>query len=267
MKKRAILRNVVLILVVLIILTLTAGCKRPMTTSAREKRLKNLLKDKYGEEFEIRELYDNGAVKAWCYPQKDSLLLFKAGTTLKMEEISKDDYLQTIACKKIDEELQQPAEKAFCNSFIYSHIDIDNTTGYITNSADDITIKMLTEFYKNRGLSPKITIEMFAVPKAYEEEYLFLNNYILKKIVKEDYPQTHINIYFCDEKTIDSAKLALEEWTWYSSDSTEDIFDIKEGLKKLELYFDENGNGYIYSSSKEEFSIDNYKTAREEILK
>ena len=72
------------------------GCNT-MSTEQRKERLKELLRNKYGEEFEIRELYDSGAVKAWCYPQKDSLLLFKAGAMLKMEEISNDDYLQTIA--------------------------------------------------------------------------------------------------------------------------------------------------------------------------
>ena len=54
-----------------------------MSKVKREKRIKELLRDKFGEEFEVRELYDTGAIEAWCYPQNDPTMIFKVETMLR----------------------------------------------------------------------------------------------------------------------------------------------------------------------------------------
>ena len=69
MRNKFLLKLFILILVA-IIPFIFWGCGT-MSNGQREKRLKELLRNKYGEDFEIRELYVTGKVDAWCYPVND----------------------------------------------------------------------------------------------------------------------------------------------------------------------------------------------------
>ncbi len=236
MKKRAILRNVVLILVVLIILTLTAGCKRPMTTSAREKRLKDLLRDKYGEEFDVRELYVTGAVDAWCYPVNDPTMIFEVGTMLNMEEIAEDDYLQNIVGEQINEKFQKDAEEAFGNCIFYTHIPLGGTNGINSPRSDTVTLENLLEYEKEKGFSSSILIDIYVEnnPVSGNEvlkEYKFLERvgeYLNMYEVEET-----ITLYFGDHQFVEDVRNALEKWRWatsYGDDNIHNALKYKEPL-------------------------------------
>jgi len=48
-----------------------------MSNGQREKRLKELLRNKYGEEFEVGELYATGRIDAGCYLVNDPTMIIK----------------------------------------------------------------------------------------------------------------------------------------------------------------------------------------------
>ena len=272
MKKRAILRNVVLILVVLIILTLTAGCKRPMTTSAREKRLKELLKDKYGEDFEIRELYVTGKVDAWCYPVNDPTMIIKVDTTLNMDEIGMDNYIQSIICRQIDNELTPGFQQVFKGCYLSSNNDYGNTNDYY-DYYNSINMKSFAQYVQKKGSKDYYTIAVFIDIDSISSnnvlfEYEEINKIIGELQKKGDNTSVFVNLYFCDNKRIIEAQNAISNYSWKDSENSEtDIYDVIKKIPKIEIYFGRDADSYLMvNGEKIELSYQVYKKEREAVI-
>ena len=254
-----------------IIVVICFGCNKPMTTESRKERMKELLKDKYGEEFEVRELYDTGTIESWCYPVNNPSIIFKADTDSDMKEIKSDFYLQNIVCRQVEDQLQMVFENVFGKSFVSAHISTSNTNNYINPRYSDITLKLLEDYYEKEGIGGRIAISVFVDKEELlinneNNEYDLIKENIWERVKDGEYPNTHFSIFVGDDKNLLNAKKILEEQNWDSRGNTEDIFDVLNNFTEIDFYFDNQGNGYIYTPEKNIMSPENYRKVREEFL-
>ena len=208
-----------------------------MDDQQREDRLKELLRDKYGEEFEVREMYITGGIEAWCYPVDNPDVIFKIETTLDMDNISADDYLQTIVEKQISEELQNLADEYLGESFVFADLPLGDTTNFTNPNASEIDYDSLRHYISSQNIEEKFFVNVFLTDKddSSEKEYNFIQE-IGKKINSDEYSEIILRMYYGDEMFIQDAKMVLDEFGWNSAESTKkkDIIDVIEGRKKIE---------------------------------
>ena len=263
----------IVLLMCLLTTSLLVGCK-VMDDQQREDRLKELLRDKYGEEFEVREMYVTEKVEAWCYPVDNPNLLFTISTQLDMEKIGSDEYLQVVVEKQINDELQPLVEKSFGeNSFIYSDIPLGSTDGLMNYDASTINLILLRDYIKKEELSDKIYIRIIANEQNnnINMEYDFIKK--MGDMYKTDeLPEIILSLYYGDSVFISESQKALGEYGWHST-GTDDYVDIMSVVKekeKIVIYYHENGDPYISENSFEtqtELDLDGYKIIRMEAIK
>ena len=232
--------RIVSLIMAVIVLVLSIGCQRPMTTKEREERLKELLKDKYGEEFEVRDLYVTGAVDAWCYPVNDPTMIFEVGTMSSMEEIAEDDYLQNIVGRQIDEKFQTDAEEAFGNCIFYTHIPLGSTNGLASPRSDTVTLETLLEYEKEKGFSNSILIDIYVEYDPVNENNVLKEYRLLKRV--GEYMDLYgvdgtVTLFFGDYQFVEDIKTALGKWRRASKYGNDNIHNVLKNKVPLYLGF------------------------------
>lgn len=271
------MRNKFLIRIFIVILitsipVLSMGCGN-MSKGQREKRLKELLREKYGEEFEIRELYDTGAIHAWCYPIKNQNMIFMADTKEEMDRLISDYYLQKIVCNQIDTELTEEFQQVYKTFFISSYFSSRRTDNYFTYyKKSEISIQTLVHYFRIEKLDDSITINIFIDREAVDNslmtfEYEKIVDIIRKEQGIGDNPTVFVYLYFCDDVEMQSAKEAIGKYDWRDSENSEtDIYDVRKNIPRIELLFDENGGQYMFiDDEKVELNVSNYIKQREDL--
>lgn len=223
-------RNIYLGLILFSILFFV-GCSITSTEQRRE-RLKELLKEKYGEEFEIREIYENGAIKAWCYPIKNNSLIFSVTTTLDMDRIEMDEYIQKIVASQIDLELQPIAENSLGRCFVSTNIPLGATTGFPSPDINTISLESLLDYEKNNNISNSIFINVFIERELNndsndEQEFQFINE-MGHFFDSNGLRESALVLYFGDALYIKEAWDTIEEYGWDAVESNDknDIYDV-----------------------------------------
>jgi len=150
MRKRFIKKNIIVFLMTSMIPVLV-GCNY-LSKGQKENRLKELLREKYGEEFVVRELYENGAIQAWCYPIQDNSLVFSVTTSSKMEKIEMDEYIQRIVGRQIDSEIQPLANNCLGNCYVSTNIPLGATTGFPSHDKSTFTFDSLLDYEKDNNI-------------------------------------------------------------------------------------------------------------------
>lgn len=275
-KKRIKQCKILSLIMAVIVMAMSFGCQRPMTTKEREERLKELLKDKYGEEFEVRELYVTGAVEAWCYPVNDFSRIFKIETMLDMENITEDDYLQSIVAAQINEELQPLADNSFGDCYVYSNILLASTSGFLDPKASAITLQKLYEYMESNNYGDSIHINVFVNSSNsnsdYSKEFVFIEN--IGNMIKEKKlsSSTKVVIYYGDKNFTSSAQKAIAEFGWntISNNSRIDIMDVINNRDGIRVYFNSNGEPMNHKNNADESSlmdVEEYRKKRMEVIK
>lgn len=248
------------------------GCG--MSTAQRENKLKKLLRDKYGEEFEVRELHITSGVHAWCYPVTDSSLIFEISTSARMDSITADDYLQCIVERQLDEEFQPLAEEYFGNDCIVSiDIPLGATSSFDNPNSQDIDLDSLLEYIHENGFSDRFFLYIFC---GNDDEYNATKEYEFISTIGQKYqngemPYMILSIYSGDELFLDSVKSALKEYGWtiaIGSDSRWDIDDVIREKKGILIHYHEDGSPYTHNKELdliEDLTIEKYKELRKEI--
>lgn len=259
-------RRILLLLLFTCILTITGvACQKPMTTEDRKERMKELLKDKYGEEFEVRELYNTGKIEAWCYPVSDPTMVFKANSNTEMSKLGNDDYLQMIVGKQIDEEFQPIAENAFGNCIVSTNLALGGTEKMVSPRADTINLDTLLQYEKDNGYGNTIFINVFieysgnGVFDSYKEyEFIneigeFMDDYTLEDSV--------LILYFGNSTFINDVRIVLEEFGWSSigSDNRKTMHDVTKDKKRMIIGFKKGIPRHRIMDSEEYEEIDIYK--------
>ena len=236
-----------LLLLVGAMLIALVGCK-VMDDQQREDRIKELLRDKYGEEFEIREMQVTEAVHAWCYPLDDTALLFEIDTSLEMNQIAMDDYLQCLVERQLNNELQPLSESAFGKSLLSTDIPLASTENYVDPNSETVTMESLLEYIKSEELSDRFFIYVFSTNEKgdVQKEYDFICD-IGKKYNEDDALEAILVLYYGDEQFLTDAEKALNMYGWSiatGSSSREDIMNVIKGQKSIVVHFDD-GQPYI----------------------
>jgi len=245
---------VCLFVVVFIMTVMNAGCRKAMTTANKKERIKELLKEKYGEEFEVRNLYYSGAVHAWCYPINDSSMIFMADTSEKMEEIQDDQYIQKIVCTQLDNSLNPEFDSIFSDCFVSTNIFSGGTDKFLSiYDKKEICFKTLMQFFRSQGISDDIVVNVFI-----NKDLSTTNNTLVEynsiveiagRIQEEgEYPYVSIHLYFCDLSQIINVRKAIENYNWEDSESSDqDIYDVIKDIPKIKMLFDKKGDSFIIS--------------------
>ena len=270
MRNKFLLKLFILILVA-IIPFIFWGCGT-MSNGQREKRLKELLRNKYGEDFEIRELYVTGKVDAWCYPVNDPTMIIKVDTTLNMDEIGMDNYIQSIICRQIDNELTPSFQQVFKGCYLSSHNFYGNTNDYY-DYYNSINMKSFAQYVQKKGSKDCYTISVFIDIDSISSnnvlfEYEEINKIIGELQKKGDNTSVFVDLYFCDNKRIIEAQNAISNYSWKDSENSEtDIYDVIQKIPEIEIYFGRDADSYLWvNGEKIELSYQVYKKEREAVI-
>ena len=267
------IKATLLILLMGVILIALVGCGVP-SEAKRERKLKKLLSDKYGEEFEVRELNANSGVHAWCYPVNDPSLIFEMSTPTKMDSITGDDYLQCIVERQLNEFFQPLAEEAFGDDCIVStNIPLGATSSINNPNPQEIDLDSLLEYIHTNGFSDRFFLIIFCNN---DGEYNDVNEYEFISRVGQMYidgemPYMILRIYAGDETFLDSVKVALNEYGWtiaLGSDSRWDVNDIIKEKREILIHYYEDGSPYTHIREldlKEDLTLEKYSELRKEI--
>ncbi len=266
MKKRT-LKRAIIACTLILTLCLTGCGLFPTNTS----KLKQLLEDKYGEEFGVESHYFAGDMWAMCYPESDPTLLFEVRTNAEVTKISHDYYLQTVVQRQVDEEYAPLVEQIFPGSYLSS--DISNTLAGVPDTfpkADAVTLDDITEYCEANGFSSDIVLNIFIDTSQMSEEnieaeYAFLKDEIGSRVANGELPDTIIELYFGDSTFVYECEAVLLETTWHSQG---DIYDVIENCPHIRIYCYEDG--ILLDGPKdydgEEYLITDYAEEKKEVL-
>ena len=277
--KKKFRRQGIVVLMCLLTTSLLVGCK-VMDDQQREDRLKELLRDKYGEEFEVREMFVTARVEAWCYPVDNPEIIFKIITASEMEVISMDYYIQRSVSAQIEKEIQPKLEEVFPGSYVFVEIPTATTSKDFVDQNEEINAKLLLDYYRSQSLSDSLYISVFFNKEniSYEEEsYEWTKlNAILGDVMSETgNSNIHFTLYPCEPEDIEEAKKVINEYGWDDIGSTKvtDIYDIVKEKKCMYIFCTYNSNEdkyeyYIFDDeNKRELSNEIYVEEREELIK
>lgn len=251
-------KNKILIVCTLLLALCLTGCGLFRSDT---DQLKDLLEDKYGEEFEVKSYYYSGDMWAMCYPVSDPTLIFQVRTDDKVSYIAHDYYLQTVVARQVEEEYEPLAQQAFPGCYL--SVDISNTLSSAPENfpkADTVTLDDITRYCESMGQSSRIVLNIFIDTSQMSEEnmeaeYVFLAEEIGGRVVNSELPDTIVKLYFGNTLFVQACENAIEEETWMNSD----IYEVTEDCPKIWIGYDDN-NEIVYT-------LDEYIEKRMEALK
>lgn len=260
--KKIIKRLIVINLFISLVTTLLIGCG--MSDRQRENRLKELLKDKYGEDFVVREMYVTGGVEAYCYPVNNPDIIFKIETSLEMDVIEMDYYLQRLVCIQLEEELQPKIEEIYPGCYVSVHMDVGSTTNYDNYIENGVSPKLLIDYMRDDNLLDSITVTIFADKESLTnklecDDWQKLKKDIIAIAEEANNPNIILDIYGFDSTKIIKAREIIKEINWDSSGILEkdDIYDIKRDSNKIRIIIDNNEKIYILNDFGEKVEFEN----------
>ncbi|MBE5885798.1 MAG: hypothetical protein E7284_05265 [Lachnospiraceae bacterium] len=240
MKKRT-LKRAIIACTLILTLCLTGCGLFPTNTS----KLKQLLEDKYGEEFGVESHYFAGDMWATCYPESDPTLLFEVRTNAEVTKISHDYYLQTVVARQIEEEYAPLVEQVFPGSYLSAEVW---AVDYEGQTADKVTLESMLE-YKNSSSDDDevgwthIILNIFVDTSQMSEEnieaeYAFLKDEIGGRVANGEFPDTIIKLYFGDGIFVQECENIIKEMSWRGNS---DIYDKTDDCPEIWIGYYDNG--------------------------
>lgn len=186
--------------------------------------IKNKLKEKYQQEFEIKTLgrrfgtAENNSVTAYCYPKENEELLFTIIMDMK-GKIRQDTYNIRKVCyfleKQIENLFKEKNIDSYCSSHIYGIIQ------EIEGKTEEILQKEEITFFTNIIIKENIQdediievynkiLEKYSNIKLYSNIYIIQNDEIYSKCKEQMYSVPYVLKYMFDKYQIDR-KIKIEE--------------------------------------------------------
>ena len=259
MKQRKTKRKLLIAFVLLLSTCFVTGCG---LLRSDEDKLKDLLEDKYGEEFGVESYYYAGDMWAMCYPVSDPSLLFQVRTDGEVTKISHDYYLQNVVARQVEEEYGPLAQQVFPGCYLSADVW---AVDYEGQTADRVTLASMLQ-YKNSSnddedttwthLIISIFVDTSQISKEnVEVEYEFLAKEIGRKVVNGELPDTVVDLYFGDAMFVQECKNAIAEETWRGNS---EIYNKIEDCPKSWMGYGDNGEAC--------FTLEEYIEMRTEAL-
>ena len=255
-----------MIIVCTLLLTLClSGCG---TLRSDTQQLKDLLADKYGEEFEIKSYYYDGDMWAMCYPVSDPTLVFQVRTDEHVERIKHDYYLQTVVERQVNEKYGPLVQQVFPGSFLSSDISASDYEG---QTADKVTLTSMLEYNNSHHDDSDetwtyIVLNIFVdtarmTEENTEKEYEFLSDEIGSRVLNGELPDTIIKLYFGDSEFVKECESVLAETTWAQNE----IYEKIDNCPYFKIFYYEEGKPEL-SGGQGELTIEKYIIKKVEVL-
>ncbi len=255
-----------LIIVCTLLLTLCmAGCG---VLRSDTQQLKDLLADKYGEEFEIKSYYYDGDMWAMCYPVSDPTLLFQVRTDGQVTHIVHDYYLQNVVARQIEEEYGPLVQEVFPESYLSVTLSASDYEG---QTADKVTLASMLKYNNSHHDDSDetwtyIVLNIFVdkslmAEENIEKEYEFLSDEIGSRVINDELPDTIVKLYFGNSEFVKECENVLLETTWAQSDIYENI----NNCSYFKIFYYEEGIPEL-SGGQGELTIEKYVLKRTEAL-
>ena len=253
-------RNLLIVFILLLALCFVTGCG---LLRSDEDKLKDLLEDKYGEEFGVKEHHYEGDMWAMCYPINDPTLIFQVRTDGEVTHIVHDYYLQNVVARQVEEEYGPLVEQVFPGSYL--SVDISHTLASIPDTfprADTITVDNIISYYKENDISSNVVLNIFVDTSqisedSIEEEYAFIRDIIGSEIANDELPDTIVKLYWGNANFVKECEDIILMNTWMESD----IYEKIEEYPIVWIGYDEDGTPYNGSDLTLEKYIENRKEA------
>ena len=266
MKQEKIKRNLLIVFILLLALCFVTGCG---LLRSDEDKLKDLLEDKYGEEFGVESYYYAGDMWAMCYPVSDPTLLFEVRTDGEVTKISHDYYLQNVVARQVEEEYGPLVEQIFPGSYLSVTLSASDYEG---QTADKVSLESMLQYNNSHHDDSDeswtyIVLNIFVdtsqmTEENIEAEYFFLSKEIGSRVVNNELPDTIVELYFGNQNfVIDCETIILKE-TW-SGDS--DIYSKIKECPQLWIWYYESGIPEL-SKQQGEMTFEKYVEKRTEVL-
>ena len=252
------------ILVCILVLSLClAGCGLLQSDTTQ---LKDLLEDKYGEEFGVESYYYAGDMWAMCYPESDPTLLFQVRTDGNVTKISHDYYLQAVVEQQVNVEYKSIIQQIFPESYLSSNISAVDFDG---QTANQVTLDSMIQYSSLQSGWTYIVLNIFIDSSQMEDEnikkeYAFFQDEIGKRVAHGELPDTIVKLYFGDASFVQECEDILTKTTWMDNE----IYDKIENYPKIRIYFYEDGkplNG-ARDYGGVDYEFEDYKEQRTEAL-
>lgn len=183
---------------------LIGGCGK-----SREEITKELLSQKYGEEFEVHSIRSEGSVYyATCSPIYDSSLFFETRICSNKDkyEIDKDDYVERYIAKSINSILEKDLESFFPGAYIHTRIKVWPIKG--VTDVKNMSLEELIRSINSSGHVHLAYIDIFVdkeigTNKMYHEEYLYFEDIISNKVPNKQMLPFNVTIYMVNSETIE----------------------------------------------------------------
>ncbi|MDE7251324.1 MAG: hypothetical protein K2O32_00055 [Acetatifactor sp.] len=219
---------------------------------------KRVLREKYGEEFIVHDVYSKASHEyfADCSPVSNKEVAFRAAVWKDGSGVVYDEYLESIVARELKNEIEEELQKYFDSVFVkvYLSYRVGSDTFYEeVNSMQDVTMEAYVRIVNPSWCRIDIGIDAEEGNEHLEEEYAFYES-MQKKISDKKIPPMDVYYYDMDAE--------LQEW--------------------CSSYFTQNGQAYgtydskchecnemTYRCTAEGVSItyDEFKTMREELSK
>ena len=229
------------ILVVLLITGISlfmSGCGK-----SREDITKELLSQKYGEEFNVYSIRSEGSVYyATCSPIDNSEIVFEARMVDGLEQVDEDDYFERLYAHNINDILEEDLKLFFPKAFIHTTVscwpknDITNLKGL-----DIVDLNRNIEkdsFYIQAAYVDIYYDGDIGTNKLYKEEYDYFTNKVEEYIKEEKMLPITISIIKVDDETIERLRSYYEKNVGkgesYFNTHVLEVDDFKLGIVSIE---------------------------------
>ena len=195
------LKETLLIIMIGVAIVFMSACGK-----SREDVTKELLSQKYGEEFIVHSIRSEGSIYyATCSPISDSNLFFETSVISDKNLIDEDNYVENCIAKRINVLLEEDLEQFFPGAYIHTKIKVWPIKG-----VTDVKNASLEELIGSINSSGHIHLayvdiyvdEKIGTNKMYHEEYLYFEDIIRNKVPQDQMLPLAVSIFKVDSETI-----------------------------------------------------------------
>ena len=184
------------------------GPGRRLFPEGKISMTKRVLREKYGEEFIVHDVYSKASHEyfADCSPVSNEEVAFRAAVWKDGSGVVYDEYLESIVARELKNEIEEELQKYFDSVFVkvYLSYRVGSDTFYEeVNSMQDVTMEAYVKIVNPSWCRIDIGIDAEEGNEHLEEEYAFYES-MQKKISDKKIPPMDVYYYNMDTE--------LQEW-------------------------------------------------------
>ena len=224
-----------------------------VTESSMTQEAKKALRAKYGEQFEIYDVYSDtqGTFVAMCSPTSDPSVVFEAQIWKDGEGVIKDHYIEGIVDSQIEQYLYEKFDQFCPECYIVSHAFSMRRESV---NIDEVTMTS----YAQMAMEPSSNVRIYIPVASWrdettKEEYDYFATEIPQAMSNQIIPHLTFGIYGVNSETMDDI---VDYWNKHTK-AYWDYEELVAGYKEL---------GFGYPDDEINISFSEYNTLKKEII-